>query len=238
MARVWDDLLSDLDRAVYAEAGYGARGGAGERPSLLVVDVTYDFVGDKPEPILESIRKFPASCGEAGWRAMHRIRELLDVCRELRVPVFYTTGMDDRSATTVGSWAWKNTKTIGRGGLAAQIGNRIPELIAPVSGETVIPKSKPSALFGTPLLSYLIGLKVDTVLVAGSTTSGCVRGTVVDLFCHNFHIIVAEDAVFDRCDVAHRVNLFDMNAKYADVISTEDARTYLLSLRPASAASR
>ena len=232
MARTWDDVLPDRDRQVYRDAGYGTRGGGGERPALLIVDVTYDFVGDKPEPILESIKKFPNSCGEEGWRGMEYIRELLDLCREMEVPVFYTKGMDERSAITRGSWTWKNAKAMDKGELAERIGNRIPDMIAPRQGEVVIQKTKPSAFFGTPLASYLIGLGVDTVLVTGTTTSGCVRASVIDAFSHNFRTVVVEEGVFDRGELSHKVNLFDMQSKYADVVSIEDAKRYLRSVKP------
>lgn len=233
MARVWDDVLSERDREVYRAAGYGARAGGGSRPALLVIDVTYDFVGDKPEPILDSIKKFPNSCGEVGWHGMEYIRELLELCREQDVPIFYTKGMDERSAITRGSWTWKNAKAMNKGELAERMGNEIPDMIAPRAGELVIQKTKPSGFFGTPLSSYLIGLGVDTVLVTGTTTSGCVRATVIDAFSNNFRTIVVEEGVFDRGEVSHKINLFDMHSKYADVISIEEAKRYLTSARPA-----
>ena len=233
MARVWDDVLSERDREVYRAAGYGARAGGGSRPALLVIDVTYDFVGDKPEPILDSIKKFPNSCGEVGWRGMGYIRELLELCREQDVPIFYTKGMDERSAITRGSWTWKNAKAMNKGELAERMGNQIPDMIAPRPGELVIQKTKPSGFFGTPLSSYLIGLGVDTVLVTGTTTSGCVRATVIDAFSNNFRTIVVEEGVFDRGEVSHKINLFDMQSKYADVSSFEEAKRYLKSAKPA-----
>lgn len=233
MARVWDDVLSERDREVYRAAGYGARAGGGSRPALLVIDVTYDFVGDKPEPILDSIKKFPNSCGEVGWRGMEYIRELLELCREQDVPIFYTKGMDERSAITRGSWTWKNAKAMNKGELAERMGNEIPDMIAPRAGELVIQKTKPSGFFGTPLSSYLIGLGVDTVLVTGTTTSGCVRATVIDAFSNNFRTIVVEEGVFDRGEVSHKINLFDMHSKYADVISLEEAKRYVKSAKPA-----
>ena len=75
-ARIWDDVISERDRQVYDKAGYGQHGGFGERPALLVVDVTYDFTGDRDEPILDSIDKFRNSCGEAAWASLPRMREL------------------------------------------------------------------------------------------------------------------------------------------------------------------
>jgi maleamate amidohydrolase len=234
MARVWDDLMSDLDRAIYDAAGYGARGQGGERPALLVIDVTYDFVGDRPEPILESIKKFPNSCGEVGWRAMEQIRDLQTLCRELEVPIFYTKGMDDRNEITRGCWSWKKQPHTERKVAAnTTFGNQIADLVAPLPGETVIQKTKPSAFFGTPLASYLTWLRVDTLLVTGTTTSGCVRASVLDAFSNNFRSLVVEECVFDRGDLPHKANLFDMQAKYAEVISVDEAKGYLRSLKPA-----
>ena len=107
MPRIWDDVLSEQDRLIYEKAGFGAIGGGGPWPALLVIDVTYAFVGDRPEPILESIKRFPNSCGEIGWAAMEHIRELLTICRAQGIPVFYTKGMDDRTPITRGAWSWK-----------------------------------------------------------------------------------------------------------------------------------
>jgi nicotinamidase-related amidase len=232
MAPVWDDVLTERDRAVYREAGYGTRGGGGKKPALLVIDVTYDFVGDKPEPILESIKKFPNSCGEEGWKGMEAIKELLDTARELDVPVFYTKGMDERLPIVRGSWTWKNAKAIDKGELAERIGNEIPDMIAPREGEVVIKKTKPSAFYGTPLTSYLVGLGVDTVVVTGTTTSGCIRASVIDAFSDNFRVLIVEEGVFDRGQVSHKINLFDMQSKYADVIPLQEAKNYLRSLKP------
>jgi nicotinamidase-related amidase len=233
MARVWDALFSDLDREIYGAAGYGARGEGGERPALLIIDVTYEFVGDRPEPVLESIRRFPNSCGEVGWRAMEHIRDLQALCRELEVPIFYTKGMDDRSAITRGCWGWKKQPESDEKIAASPISNQIPDLIAPLPGEVVIQKTKPSGFFGTPLASYLTWLNVDTLLVTGTSTSGCVRATVVDSFSNNFRTLVVEEGVFDRGDLPHKANLFDMQAKYAEVIPVEAAKGYLRSLKGA-----
>jgi nicotinamidase-related amidase len=230
MPRIWDDLLNDHDRAVYANAGYGGHGGGGERPALIVIDVTYDFVGDRPEPVLDSIQKFPNSCGERGWRSMEAIRDVLAVCRDQHVPIFYTRAPSVRSTLARGSWGWKKTNENTRGELAKRIGNEFPDLVLPHADETVIEKTKPSAFFGTPLLSYLVALGVDTLVVTGSTTSGCVRATVLDSFSNNFRTIVVEEGVFDRADLPHRANLFDMQSKYADVFPLEQTIGYLRSL--------
>ena len=102
--------------------------------------------------------------------------------------------------------------------------------VAPRPGDTLLPKKHPSAFFGTPLASYLIGQGADTLVVTGCTTSGCVRGSVVDAFAYNFRVLVPSDAVYDRSRVSHAVNLFDMAAKYADVMTTAECVTALAAL--------
>ena len=229
-SEAWDAWLSERDRAVFDAAGYGQRAGPGRRPALLVVDVTHDFVGDRPEPILDSIRRFSNSCGEEGWVAMERIAELLGAFRTRGLPVFYTKAPDNPSPADRGSWAWKNARDLEQSDLRSRIGNEIPEIIAPLPGETVIQKAKPSAFFGSPLASYLPPLGVDTLVVAGTTTSGCVRATVVDAFSLNYRVLVAADAVFDRGELAHAANLFDIHAKYADVVPVAAVLEYVAAL--------
>ena len=107
------------------------------------------------------------------------------------------------------------------------LGDRIVEEIAPESRDYIVPKLKPSMFFGTPLVSLLRGLEIDTLLVAGTTTSGCVRATVIDAFSYEYKVALVEECNFDRGEASHAINLFDMNAKYADVISLAEAKTYL-----------
>lgn len=230
MTRPWDRWLSERDQAVFAAAGYGQRAGAGTHPALLVVDVTHDFTGDRPEPILESIKRFSNSCGEAAWAGMEKIRELLDGCRAAGIPVFFSKAPDEPTPADRGAWAWKNSRDLEMSDLRRRLGNEIPDMIKPLAGETVIEKAKPSVFFGTTLVSYLVARGVDTLIVAGTTTSGCVRSTVVDGFSLNYRMIVAEDAVFDRGELAHAANLFDMHAKYADVLPTAEVLEYVRGL--------
>lgn len=227
---VWDDILTERDREVFARSGYGRRGGFGQRPAVLVIDMNYNFVGDKPEPILKSIERFRNSCGEGGWRGVFAIRELLQAARKKRLPIFYTTAFERRVPAAIGKWAAKNQ----RAGEDLEEGwerhNQIVAEIAPEKEDVVIPKQKPSAFFGTPLMSMLSELRADSVLVTGCTTSGCVRATVVDAFSYNLQVTVVEECVFDRGEASHKVNLFDMNAKYADVVPLAEALAYIGSL--------
>lgn len=222
---IWNEIISERDRQVFQNTKSGNREGFGRRPALLVVDVTYDFVGDRPEPILQSIQRFRLSCGEEGWQSILCIKELLQGARECGVPVFYTAPAD-RSQSR-GRWRAKY-ETLPKNARHEWANNVVQE-IAPVEGEVLIRKEKASAFFGTPLAGYLVDLGVDTLLVTGGTTSGCVRATVIDGFSYNFKVAVVAECTFDRYQVSHRVSLFDMN-RYADIVSLEDAQAYMLCL--------
>lgn len=227
---IWDDVLTERDRQVFAKSGYGKRAGFGHRPAVLVIDMNYNFVGDHPEPILKSVERFRNSCGEEGWQGVYRIRELLGAGRQKRLPIFYTTGHERNAPVAFGRWQGKNSRSAEDLREEWSKGNEIVEEIGPHEGDVVIRKQKPSAFFGTPLMSMLNELDADTVLVTGCTTSGCVRASVIDAFSYNFRVSVIEECVFDRGQASHKINLFDMNAKYADVISLREAQEYIKSL--------
>ncbi|MEJ1158417.1 isochorismatase family protein [Prosthecomicrobium sp. N25] len=230
--RIWDQFLTERDKAVLAAAGYGALGAWGERPALIVVDVNYAFCGDKPEPILESIKKWRTSCGEDAWEAIPVLQRLIDLCRAKGIPVIYTTGIRRPDGWNGGSWLWKSK----RGGERPKVdatgldGNTIVDEIAPGPRDIVVRKEKPSGFFGTPLGSYLQILGCDSVIVTGTTTSGCVRATVIDAFSQNFRVTVVEDGCFDRSQASHAINLCDMNAKYANVLDSETVLAHLREL--------
>ncbi len=224
---VWDDFLTPMDHKVYEAAGYTLKGDLGERPAVMVVDIVYNFVGDKPEPILESIKKFHHSCGERGWEGVYATRELLEAARARNVPIFYSTNATRPDGTDLGRWSAKNQRALEPANRESGIGFEIVKEIAPEPDDIIIPKLKPSMFFGTPLVSILRNLEVDTLLITGTTTSGCVRATVLDAFSYEYKIAIVEECVFDRGEASHAINLFDMNAKYADVISLLEAKAYL-----------
>lgn len=221
---VWDKFLTERDKAVFAAGGFGARMGFGKRPALIVVDVNYAFCGERPEPILESIKRWPTSCGEEAWQGVRIIQPLIERARTKALPVIYTTNKKRADLWDNGSWSWKGTRQKERPRTEAiHDPNAIVREIAPGPRDILIEKQKPSAFHGTPLQSYLTLLGCDSLLVTGATTSGCVRATVLDAFSSNYRVSVIEDACFDRSQASHAVSLCDMHAKYADVIDSAEA---------------
>ena len=230
MTRIWDRFLTERDKAVFAAAGYGARQGFGERPAILVVDVNYAFCGDKREPLLESIKRWRQSGGEAAWDALPVIAGLIETARERQLPVIYSTGTRRTDNWDAGAWAWKNSRSGERPANTNHDGNEIMPQIAPQARDIVIRKQKPSAFFGTGLIGYLTLLRCDSLIVMGTATSGCVRATVTDAFSHNLRVTLVEDGCFDRSEASHAMTLCDLNAKYADVVESAEVADFLRGL--------
>ncbi len=212
--RPWTGIVTEEEERRYAAAGFGGGGGMGHRPGLLIIDVQYRTVGTERRPYWEAIREYPTACGEDGWRAVDHIRPLLAAFRARGLPVLYPHVAPKNADTDAGRLAEKVPSIMG----IDAAGYRFVEEVAPVKGDVLLPKKHPSAFFGTPLVSHLIDLGVDTLFVTGCTTSGCVRSTVSDAFSYNFKVVVPEECVYDRSPTSHAVNLWDMDAKYADVM--------------------
>ena len=222
--RVWDAFLTQQDRAHVAGSTV-RRQQRGSTPALLLVDVYRGVFGDEPMPLLEAIRDWPSSCGLAGWAALPNIRMLLHEARRAAIPVIHVTGMGD-----IPHWrADVGAEEIIADDAAARRRRHfdIMDEVAPIPGEVVLRKAAPSAFWGTPLVGYLNQLGVDTLVVAGESTSGCVRATVVDGSSYRFDVVVVEECVFDRHQAAHAINLFDMDQKYADVLGIEETIAFL-----------
>ncbi|MDE0170249.1 MAG: isochorismatase family protein [bacterium] len=225
---IWDDVLTDTDRAVFEEAGWGKRAGYGERPAVMVIDVNYNFCGDRAEPILESIKKWRYACGPEAWdRAIPAIRRILDVARRKRLPVIYTTNPRRADGFDLGVWTLKSTRSEDEVDVMGHKGNEIVAEIAPDPGDLFIEKRKPSAFFGTPLVSHLNMMGADSLILVGTTTSGCVRASAVDALSYDFLVTIPHEAVFDRGELSHKIALFDLHMKYVDVTDLEDVLDYL-----------
>jgi nicotinamidase-related amidase len=228
----WDGIISEEEQRAYHAAGFGRASGIGRRPALLIIDVQYRTIGTSPKPFWESIKEYPTSCGEIGWNAMRKIALLLAEFRRNKWPVLYPHVAPKNKATDSGRLAEKVPAIMD----IPERGYQFPPEIAPREGDVLLPKKHPSAFFATPLASHLIDLQADTLVVTGCTTSGCVRGSVVDGFAYNFRCVVPHDAVYDRSATSHAVNLFDMASKYADVATTAEVLEMLKPLGKAAAA--
>jgi nicotinamidase-related amidase len=168
--------------------------------------------------VREVDREFSGSCGEYAWSALPPTQKLLAAARQANVPVIYTT----RHADTGG--VQSTNRNMGRE--RADIYDIKAEL-QPEPGETVIYKERASAFFGTPLIAHLQMLRVNSLIVCGESTSGCVRASTVDAFSYGFHNVVVEECTYDRSLLSHKVNLFDLHHKYADVLHIDEVLIHL-----------
>jgi maleamate amidohydrolase len=231
---VWNRFLTERDKQVFAAAGYATRQGFGRRPAILVVDVNYNFCGERPEPILESIKRWRNSCGAEAWDGVRAIAKLIAGARAKGLPVIYSTGTGRDDGWDRKAWGWKSSRSGERPRTAGGDldGNSIVAEIAPQPQDLVIEKLKPSVFHGTPLQSFLTLLAADSLIVTGTTTSGCVRATVIDAFSNNYRVSVVEEGCFDRSQASHAVSLCDMNAKYADVVKLDATLDFIETLPP------
>jgi nicotinamidase-related amidase len=224
----WDGLLSDEERAIFEAAGWGRPAGFGQRPAVLVIDMNYNFCGDRPEPILKSIQRWRYSCGEVAWtEGIPAIKSVLQLARAKRLPVIYTTSPRRDDGFDLGVWKDKSYRSDDPVDVAGHRGNDIVDEIRPLPGDLFIEKRKPSAFFGTPLVSHLTHLRADSLIIMGTTTSGCVRASAVDAISYDFRVVIPQEAVFDRSTLSHKVSLMDIHMKYADVTTTASVLSYL-----------
>ena len=218
------DEIPDSDLAMYRKANFGHPIGWGRKVGIVVVDMTRAFTEDR----------FALGSARMGQVALRGIARLLDVARPIGVPVVFTKMVPFRNRTEAGRWFDSCPGILGSPeDPAAREAAEIPPEIAPRPDEPVIVKAKPSAFFGTPLHSMLTYHNVDTLIVTGMVTSGCVRATVDDAFSHDYRVIIPRECVADRAEVPHRVNLFDMEMISADVLDLDAVLAHLRTLDPA-----
>jgi maleamate amidohydrolase len=203
----------------YAARGFGTRVGFGARPALLVIDMTRAFcdpsykVGADLTPTIEAIAP------------------LLEASRAAGVPVFYTT-IAYREDGGDGGVFLKKIPSLRELRLDDPATSEFDPRIAPAEGDTVIAKKFPSAFFGTSLASMLVARGVDTLVLTGCSTSGCIRATAIDAVSNGYRVIVPEEAVADRVPGPHYANLFDINAKYGDVLPLAEVLEALGAVAP------
>lgn len=204
------------ERDIYQKQGFGNQSGFGDHPALLIVDFVNGFT---------DADQFGGGNIDA---AIQTTKSLLATARGAGIPVAFTRVVYADDASDAGVFCLKAP------GLAALTedapGSQVVDDLTPERGEYVIRKTQPSAFFGTNLAAWLVAKSVDTVLVTGCTTSGCVRASVIDSMSYNFRTVVVTDGVGDRAMAPHEANLFDMEQKYADLMTAEEAAAKITEL--------
>jgi maleamate amidohydrolase len=222
----WRDVVSPDDLEVYS--AYRRKTFVGSAPGLLAIDL-YELAyrGGAKLP-MELFKSHPSTCGRYAYDAIEPTKRLFAAARAAGLPIFYSTG-DTRSESRpdiVG--ATKRTKpSVDPADYAIR-----PEF-APQKGDVVITKQRASAFYGTPLAAHLTQLSVQTLIVCGESTSGCVRASAVDAYSHGYHVVLVEECCFDRSALSHKVNLFDMHHKYVDVMHIDEVIAHLAASSPA-----
>ena len=215
----WKDIVSQEILDIYRP--YRRETYVGHRPALLAIDL-YNLVYEGgPRPVHEVIREFPSACGIHAWEAISPTRELFALARSRGLPIVYSTVETRKDADP------DSVRATNRRGKDAPAAYRIREEFGPQPGDLVIYKERASVFFGTPLVPHLLRQGVDSLIVCGESTSGCVRASAVDAYSYGFHVVLVEECCFDRSLLSHKVNLFDLHHKYADVMHLDEVRKHL-----------
>lgn len=200
-------------RAEFKEKGLGGRMGFGSRPALVIVDLIRGFT-ETQSPLASNLDT-----------QVEATQRLLALARKVGLPVVFSTVAYDADLQEAGKWIKKipSNNWLVEGSQWVEVDERMDRR----DNEMLLVKKYASCFFGTDLAARLISRDVDTVILVGCTTSGCIRATAVDSCSYGFNTIVVEEGVGDRADLPHLASLFDIDSKYGDVVSLEDASTYL-----------
>lgn len=218
----WQDIVDSDTLEIYQ--AYRRDLYVGPRPAVLAIDLYKSAYQGGPRPVVEVNRRFPGSCGENAWKALGPTQDLFAAARRAGVPVIYST----RNVDTAGVQS-TNRRFAKQ---ADDIYDIQPE-VAPEPGDLVIYKERASAFFGTPLIAHLRKLGADSLIICGESTSGCVRASTVDAYSYGFHSVLVEECTYDRSMLSHKVNLFDLHHKYADVMRVAEVIEHLDTRTPA-----
>jgi nicotinamidase-related amidase len=212
----WRDIIDPDTLQIYQ--AYHRKIYVGDNPAVLAIDLYNKAYLGGNRPVKEVDREFSGSCGEHAWKAIAPTQRLFAAARRAGVPVIYTTRHVDTGGVQSTNRSIKE--------LATDVYDIKTEL-APAPGELVIYKERASGFFGTPLIAHLQMMKIDSLIICGESTSGCVRASTVDAYSYGFHNVVVEECTYDRSPICHKVNLFDLHHKYADVMHIEEVLAHL-----------
>ena len=221
MTPAWDESLTEHDVKVLEARPPKPRGTRfGQRPALLVIDMNRGALGDD-RPAYEQQEQYPGACGESGWAALRRMQPLIAAARSGGVPVVYSRNIARASQglprADDPTWMYSELSPL------SELTPEIP--MAP--GDLLVEKQRASVFFQTNLIYLLLHRGIDTLLLIGNSTSGCVRASAIDAVGYEFKTFVIEECVFDRFELSHRAALFDLQFKYCDVIPAALAFEYI-----------
>jgi nicotinamidase-related amidase len=214
----WKDIVNEEILEIYE--AYHRKLYVGANPVVLAIDLYNKAYEGGNKPVREVNRQFSGSCGENAWKAIEPTQKLFAAARKAGVPVIYTT----RHVDTRG--VQSTNRNLGSEALKSDVYDIKAEL-APQPGELVIYKERASGFFGTPLVAHLRMMGIDSLIICGESTSGCLRASTVDAYSYGFHNTVVEECTYDRSMITHKVNLFDLHHKYADVLHIDEVATHL-----------
>lgn len=226
----WTDVVDPSELEIYDMFFKRTGRGVGDKPALLAIDLYEKVYTGGPLPVAEVNKRHPGSCGINAHKAIEPTKQLFAAARAAGIPIVYTTGNPNPRVTATNRQ--RDQKE-----LANRSGYAIWKDFAPQPTDLIIHKERASGFFGTPLVAHLQQWGVRSLIVCGESTSGCVRASVVEGFSNGFHVTVVEECVFDRSMLSHKVALFDMHHKYADVLHVDEVVSHLSGLTRLKAAS-
>jgi maleamate amidohydrolase len=216
----WKDIVTPDVLKIYSS--YRRRTFVGPAPALLAVDL-YELVyrgGSRPPAELADA--YPSSCGEYAYAAIEPTKRLFAATRAAGLPIFYSTSdVRAESRPSLVTATKRNRPPTDAADYA------IRAEFKPQPDDVILTKQRASVFFGTPLVAHLTQLGVQTLIICGESTSGCVRATAVDAYSHGYHVVLVEECCYDRSLLSHKVNLFDMHHKYCDVMHVGEVVAHL-----------
>jgi nicotinamidase-related amidase len=216
----WQDIVTPDILQVYS--CYKRQTFIGSSPALLAIDLYELVYRGGPHDPAKLAKEFPNTCGKYAYEAIEPTKRLFAAARAAGLPIFYSTGDVRNESRPAFVSATKRVKP----SIEADDYVIRPEF-KPQPGDVVITKQRASAFYGTPLTAHLTQLGIQTLIVCGESTSGCVRASAVDAYSHGYHVVLAEECCYDRSELSHKVNLFDMHHKYCDVMHVDEIVAHL-----------
>lgn len=219
---IWKDVIPADDLMLYAP--YARRTFVGPSPAFLAIDL-YNAVyrGGAGRPV-DLDRLYPNSCGLFAHRAIESTKRLFAAVRRAGLPVFYSTQETRPQNRPKGAFSTKRDMPLPE---KVEDIYGIYHEFTPHSSDVVITKQRASVFQGTPLLSHLNLLRIHSLIICGESTSGCVRASAVDAYSNGFHVSIVEECTYDRAELTHKVNLFDLHHKYCDVMHVDEVIAHL-----------